>query len=122
MSSSGTTNNNFLFRPMACTAVGLIGNIVLSAGKLVAGLWTGSSALVADGVHSVADVVSDIGILLALKASARPPDQNHPYGHHSFETLGAVVIALIMLITAFFTPPCSERIRVSFGTWLPHAS
>jgi len=100
MISSGTTNENILFRPLACTALGLIGNVFLSAGKLAAGLWSGSSALVADGVHSVADVISDIGILLALKASSRPPDQNHPYGHHSFETLGAIVIALIMLITA----------------------
>jgi cation diffusion facilitator family transporter len=79
---------------------GLVGNILLSAGKLTFGVLAGSAALVADGFHSLADVLSDVGILLALKASTRPPDQNHPYGHHSFETLGAVVVALFMLVTA----------------------
>lgn len=85
---------------MVCTLVGLLGNIILSAGKLVGGILAGSAALVADGVHSVSDVASDLGLLFALKASTRPPDQNHPYGHHSFETLGAVIVALIMLATA----------------------
>ncbi len=87
-------------RPMVCTTVGLVGNIVLSAGKLAIGMIAGSAALVADGFHSLADVLSDVGILLALKASTRPPDKNHPYGHHSFETLGATLVALFMLFTA----------------------
>jgi len=85
---------------MVCTTVGLVGNIVLSAGKLAIGMIAGSAALVADGFHSLADVLSDVGILLALKASTRPPDKNHPYGHHSFETLGATLVALFMLFTA----------------------
>ncbi len=85
---------------MVCTTVGLVGNILLSGGKLAFGVIAGSAALVADGFHSLADVLSDVGILLALKASIRPPDKNHPYGHHSFETLGATLVALFMLITA----------------------
>ncbi|MEN8007184.1 MAG: cation diffusion facilitator family transporter [Candidatus Krumholzibacteriota bacterium] len=87
-------------RPMVCTSVGLVGNILLSVGKLAFGMIAGSAALVADGFHSLADVLSDVGILLALKASTRPPDKNHPYGHHSFETLGATLVALFMLFTA----------------------
>lgn len=90
----------YWLRPMVCTTVGLVGNITLSAGKLAAGIFSGSSALIADGAHSLSDVASDLGIMLALKASTRPPDHNHPYGHHSFETLGAIVVALIMLATA----------------------
>jgi cation diffusion facilitator family transporter len=87
-------------RPMVCTTVGLVGNILLSGGKLAFGMIAGSAALVADGFHSLADVLSDVGILLALKAANRPPDKNHPYGHHSFETLGATLVALFMLFTA----------------------
>jgi cation diffusion facilitator family transporter len=87
-------------RPMVCTTVGLFGNILLSGGKLAFGVLAGSTALIADGFHSLADVLSDVGILLALKASTRPPDKNHPYGHHSFETLGATLVALFMLFTA----------------------
>jgi len=85
---------------MFCTGIGLVGNILLTAAKLAFGVMAGSSALVADGFHSLADVLSDVGILLALKASIRPPDKNHPYGHHSFETLGATLVALFMLLTA----------------------
>ena len=86
--------------PLVCTAVGLVGNTVLTVGKIVFGTVAGSAALVADGFHSLADVLSDVGILFALKAASRPPDRNHPYGHHSFETLGAVVVAGFMLVTA----------------------
>lgn len=87
-------------RPVVCTTVGLVGNILLSALKLGVGVLAGSAALVADGFHSFADILSDIGILLALQAASRPPDENHPYGHHSFETLGAVIVSLFMVLTA----------------------
>ena len=87
-------------QPVVCTAVGLVGNVLLSGGKLLVGVLAGSAALVADGFHSLSDVLGDIGILLALKAANRPPDENHPYGHHSFETLGAILVALFMLLTA----------------------
>jgi len=73
-------------------------NLLLTAGKIAVGFLSRSTALVADGVHSFADVVSDLAVLLALRASRRPPDENHPYGHESFETLGAIVVALFMLV------------------------
>jgi len=87
-------------QPLVCTTAGLLGNILLAAGKLTFGVVAGSAALVADGIHSLADVLSDIGILFSLKAANRPPDDNHPYGHHSFETLGAIVVAALMVLTA----------------------
>jgi len=87
---------------VVCTVLGLVGNTLLSAGKLLVGYMAGSAALIADGYHSLADVLSDIGILLSLKAANQPPDENHPYGHHSFETLGAVVVAGFMLATAAY--------------------
>ncbi len=90
----------WFLQPMICTWFGLGGNILLSAGKIIVGMFAGSAALIADGYHSLADVLSDIGILLSLKAASQPPDENHPYGHHSFETLGALVVAVFMLATA----------------------
>jgi len=90
----------FWMSPVFCTWAGLSGNMLLSGAKLLIGLMAGSAALVADGYHSLADVLSDIGILLALKAAATPPDEDHPYGHHSFETLGAILVAAVMLLTA----------------------
>jgi predicted Co/Zn/Cd cation transporter (cation efflux family) len=59
-------------RPMVCTTIGLVGNIALSAGKLVFGLLAGSAALVADGFHSLADVLSDPMDTTASKPWAPP--------------------------------------------------
>ncbi len=90
----------WFFQPLVCTWVGLVGNTLLSGGKILVGTLAGSAALIADGYHSLADVLSDIGILLSLKAASQPPDEAHPYGHHSFETLGAIVVSVLMLATA----------------------
>ncbi len=87
------------YRPTECTLVGMIGNVALTAAKIIVGFLFRSAALVADGVHSFADVVSDIAVLIALRASRRPPDDDHPYGHESFETLGAILVALFMIGT-----------------------
>ncbi len=87
------------YRPTECTLVGMVANLLLTCGKIGIGFAAGSAALVADGVHSFADVVSDLGVLLALRASRRPPDDNHPYGHDSFESLGAIAVSLIMIVT-----------------------
>jgi cation diffusion facilitator family transporter len=98
--SSDGSPSRFWMSPVVCTWSGLVGNTLLSGAKLFIGMMAGSAALVADGYHSLADVLSDIGILLALKAAATPPDDDHPYGHHSFETLGAILVAAFMLLTA----------------------
>lgn len=45
------------------------------------GVYVGSAALIADGGHSLTDIVSDVITLAALRVSAQPPDSNHPYGH-----------------------------------------
>jgi cation diffusion facilitator family transporter len=103
----------YWLRPMVCTTVGLLGNIVLAGAKILVGVAAASAALVADGFHSLADVLSDVGILLALKASSRPPDDNHPYGHHSFETLGAVLVAAFMIFTAVMIG--RDAVRDVFG-------
>ncbi len=89
----------YLLRPMVCTAVGLIGNVALTVAKLVVGTLAGSASLIADGFHSFSDLAGDVGVLVALKASSRPPDSNHPYGHHHFETLGALGASLLLLAT-----------------------
>ena len=88
-----------LLRPVVCTGVGMVGNALLTVGKLMVGFWSRSSALVADGVHSFADLAGDVGVLIALRAGRIPPDRNHPYGHHNYETLGALAASLLLLGT-----------------------
>jgi len=89
----------WLLRPLVCTAVGMAGNVLLTVTKLVVGFTTGSASLVADGFHSFSDLAGDVGVVVALRASSLPPDRNHPYGHHNFETLGAMGVSMLLLIT-----------------------
>ena len=69
------------------TLIGLLASLALAGGKLVAGFLGHSSALVADGVESIADAVGSVIVWQALRVSARPPDQAHPYGYGKAEAI-----------------------------------
>jgi cation diffusion facilitator family transporter len=77
--------------------VGLAVNTALSALKIAAGLLGHSEALVADGVESLADVVSSVVVWRAVVVAAQPPDQEHPYGHGKAEAVASVVVGLMLL-------------------------
>jgi cation diffusion facilitator family transporter len=72
-------------------------NVALSAAQLLAGLVSHSQALVADGIHSLSDLVSDLVVLFANHHSQKDPDQGHPYGHQRFETAASLVLGAILL-------------------------
>jgi len=76
-------------------------NILVAAAKIIIGLVSGALAITADGVHSTIDASSNIVALLANRIADRPPDADHPYGHRRFETLAALGIGLLLLITAW---------------------
>lgn len=72
-------------------------NTLLAIFKIIVG-WVGhSSALVADGIHSFSDLISDGLVLIASKAGTKHPDEGHPYGHQRIETIAAIAIALLFL-------------------------
>jgi len=75
----------------------MVVNLALSALKVVIGLAVSSLALVADGVHSISDLVTDVAVLLGSHFGAREPDQTHPYGHGRIETFSAVVVAAVLM-------------------------
>lgn len=80
------------------TIWGAAANLALSALKLMAG-WLGhSSAMVADAVHSLSDLVSDIVVLVMVRVSAKGKDRSHDYGHGKFETLATAAVSLILLV------------------------
>jgi len=86
----------------AKTRVTLVGagvNIILSTAKIGAGVVLASPALVADGVHSLSDLVSDVLVLWALRHSGRAPDEDHPYGHGRFETLATLALSAVLALT-----------------------
>jgi len=76
----------------------MVVNLVLSAIKVVIGLTVSSLSLVADGVHSLSDLVTDVAVLLGSHLGARKPDRTHPYGHGRLETFSAVAVALILSV------------------------
>ncbi|MFB9329328.1 cation diffusion facilitator family transporter [Paenibacillus aurantiacus] len=70
--------------------------LVLSALKLGAGYAFASAALVADGFNNLTDIIASTAVLIGLRISQKPPDEDHPYGHFRAETIAALVASFIM--------------------------
>ena len=81
--------------------LGMGGNILLAALKLTAGVIAGSHALVADGLHSLADFLGTIVLLVVMHVAHQPRDKDHPYGHGKAEPVGAKIIGIIVILAGF---------------------
>lgn len=77
----------------------IIANATLAGGKIAVGIFSNSSAILAAGVDSLADIFSSAISYIGIKISGKPADKEHPYGHYKFEVLGGVIITIIILIT-----------------------
>lgn len=99
------------------TYIGVLVNVILSVIKITIGSLAGSIALVADGIHSLSDMVTDTVVLLGTHFGSKKPDQQHPYGHGRAETFSALGVAIILiLVGAFMIYKASMCIvRVSSG-------
>lgn len=71
-------------------------NVVLSVFQIVAGFMTKSHGLVADGIHSLSDLVADFVVLLANHHSQKEADNDHPYGHYRYETAASLVLGILL--------------------------
>ena len=78
----------------------LIGNILLSAFKLFAGIAGASAAMVADGLHSLSDVFTTIIVMFSLKVANKPADEEHPYGHGRAESIASKILGLALMVVA----------------------
>lgn len=79
------------------TWVSVAVNLTLSIGQVAIGILSRSQGLVADGIHSLSDLVADFVVLLAGHHSRKPVDEKHPYGHQRFETGASLALAAILL-------------------------
>ena len=79
----------------------LVANLCVVAAKFVVGLRTGSIGVMGDAVHSSVDAMNNVFALAVIWVAAREPDEDHPYGHEKFETLGALAIVVFLSITCF---------------------
>lgn len=82
--------------------ISLLSNTFLALLKISIGFIANSKALIADGFHSVSDMASTIIVMFSIKFSETPADKNHPYGHEKAEALGTNILAVILILTAFF--------------------
>lgn len=89
-------NNPQIAQVRRVTWIGLAANVLLSGFKLVAGTIGSSQAIVADGVHSLSDMTTDIVLLIGVRYWSAPPDQDHPHGHHRIETMITVFIGIVL--------------------------
>ncbi|MFI3283348.1 MAG: cation diffusion facilitator family transporter [Rikenellaceae bacterium] len=78
------------------TITGFVVNLLLSIVKLMAGVMGRSSAMVADAIHSASDFATDAVVLLFVRISAKPQDDDHNYGHGKYETLASIIIGLVL--------------------------
>jgi len=82
------------------TLIGAVLDAVLGAVKIVVGWFTGSHALIADGIHSFSDLATDFLVLFAAKHAHREADEEHPYGHGRIETVATVALGVALIIVA----------------------
>ena len=79
----------------------IIGNVILSVIKLIAGIVAHSNAMISDAVHSVSDVFSTIIVITGIRLAAKESDKEHPYGHERLECVAAIILAMVLFITGF---------------------
>jgi len=84
------------------TWVGALVNAVLIALKFTAGIYGHSQALIADAVHSVSDLFTDVVVLVGLKVGRKEPDERHHFGHARLETLASFIVGLALIATALY--------------------
>lgn len=82
------------------TLIGSVIDLVLAILKLIFGYVAHSQALIADGVHSLSDLATDVLVLIAAKHGSREADEEHPYGHGRIETLATVVLGVALIVIA----------------------
>ena len=79
--------------------ISILANVVLSLGKILAGVFSGATSVLADGVHSLTDVFSSAVSFWGIKKSSAPKDKEHPYGHYKYEVLAGAIITVILFLT-----------------------
>lgn len=82
------------------TLIGSVVNIILTVFKIIAGVLGRSTAMIADGIHSLSDLLSDIVVIVFVKISAKGRDKDHDYGHGKFETFATLIISLMLIVVA----------------------
>jgi len=89
--------------------VSIVINFLLFLTKLIFGLLINSIALIADAIHSVTDIITSIILVIGYKIMDKPPDKEHPFGHHRAEYISSLIMSIIIILAGI------EFIKISFS-------
>lgn len=81
------------------STVSIIGNMILSGFKLIAGIAAHSNAMISDAVHSASDVFSTVVVMIGVRLASKKADKEHPYGHERMECVAAIILAMVLFMT-----------------------
>ncbi len=81
-----------------CGLTGIVCNLLLVAGKLLAGFLSGSIAIMADAINNLSDAASSVITLAGFKLASKPADSGHPFGHARFEYIAGLAVALLVMV------------------------
>lgn len=81
------------------SVVTILGNVVLSVLKFLAGIIAHSSAMISDAIHSASDVFSTFVVMIGIKLASKKADKEHPYGHERLECVAAIILSMVLLVT-----------------------
>lgn len=84
---------------MRVSVISIVGNLLLTVFKLIAGILACSYGMISDAVHSASDIFSTVIVMFGIKAANKKADGKHPYGHERFECVAAVILAVVLLGT-----------------------
>lgn len=93
-------NNYEIAKKVSITTI--VANILLAIVKIIAGVIGKSSAMMADGFHTLSDVITTVIVLVGIKIANKKADKNHPYGHEKFESVFAKLLSLFLILTGLF--------------------
>jgi cation diffusion facilitator family transporter len=89
-------------------------NLLVSAAKSAWGLISGSTAMFADGIHSLTDGSSNVVALIAMKVAGKPVDEDHPYGHEKYESFASAIIGVMLCLAAWRVASSSVSALVAY--------
>ena len=81
------------------STIGILGNVLLAAFKLISGILGNSGAMISDAVHSLSDVFATLIAYVGVLMSKRPEDKEHPYGHERLECVASLILGIILAVT-----------------------
>lgn len=96
---NNVSDNDFQKVADRVSTVSIIGNVILSVFKLVAGIVAHSNAMISDAVHSASDVFSTVVVIIGVRLASKEADKEHPYGHERLECVAAIILAMVLFIT-----------------------